>query len=78
MQISTNLFATDCCQTTTDQKLIYFPTNSCKLHRHLGSLKIWSLNSALLEKIHALLQDVVSSFGVMLIFGLFSLLFCIV
>ena len=57
-QILTNLNAIDCCQTTTNEKLIYFPTNSYKLQNCLGSLKIWSLNSVLLGKIHALLQDV--------------------
>ena len=56
-QILTNLNAIDCCQTTTKEKLIYFPTNSCKLQNCLGSLKIRSLNSVLLGKIHALLQD---------------------
>ena len=38
---------------TTNDKLIYFPTNSCKLQKHLGSLKIQSLKSVLLGKIHA-------------------------
>ena len=58
MQFLTNLNAIDCCQTTTNEKLIYFLTNSCKLQNHLSSSKIRSLKSALLGKIHALLQDV--------------------
>ena len=58
MQFLTNLNATDCCQTTTNKKLIYFPTNSCKLQKQLGCSKIRSLKSKLLGKIHALLQDV--------------------
>ena len=48
----------DCFQTTTNEKLIYFPINSCKLQKHLGSSNIQSLKSALLGKIHALSQDV--------------------
>ena len=58
MLFLTNLNATDCCQTATDEKLIYFPTNSCKLQKHLGSSKIRSLKTVLLGKIHALLQAV--------------------
>ena len=57
MRFLTNLNAVDCCQSTTNEKL-YFPTNSCKLQKHLGSSKIRSLKSAQLGKIHALLQDV--------------------
>ena len=57
----TNLNAADCCQTTTNEKQIYFPTNSCKLQNRMGSSKILSLKSALLGKMHALLlQDVLS------------------
>ena len=58
MWFLTNLNATDCCQITTNKKLIYFPTNSCKLQKNLGSLKIQYLKSTQLGKIHALLQDV--------------------
>ena len=57
----TNLNAIDCGQPITNEKLIYFLTNSCKLRKHLGSSKIRSLKSALLGKIHALLQDVLLS-----------------
>ena len=32
----TKLNAIDCCQTTTDEKLIYFSTNSCKLQKKPG------------------------------------------
>ena len=55
-----NLNAVDCCQTTTTEKPIYFPTNSCKLQNRMGSPKIRSLKSALLGKMHALLQDVLT------------------
>ena len=75
MQILTNLNATDCCQNTTNEKLIYFPTNSCKVQKHLGILKILSLNYALLGKIHALLQDVLlilNYWGFCLCWGLTS------
>ena len=54
--ILTNLNATDCCQTTTNEKKIYFPANSCKLQNHTGSSKIRSLKSALLGEMHALLH----------------------
>ena len=57
MRFLTNLNATDCCQTATIETLLYFPTNSCQLQKHLGSSEIHSLKSALLGKIHALLQD---------------------
>ena len=43
--------------TTTNEKQIYFPTNSCKLQNRMGSSKSLSLKSALLGKMHALLQD---------------------
>ena len=56
----TNLNAINCCQTTTSEKPIYFPTNSCKLQNRMGSSKIRSLISALLGKMHALLQDVLT------------------
>ena len=59
MRFLTNINATDYCQTTTNERLIYFPTNSDKLQNYLGSSKIWFMKSALLGKIHALLQDVV-------------------
>ena len=58
MQFLTNLKAVDRCQTPTNEKLIYFPANSCKLQKHLGNLKIRSLKSVQLGKTHALLQDV--------------------
>ena len=58
MRFLTNLNAINCCQITTNEKLIYFPINSCKLQKHLGGSKIRSLKSALLGKTHALLQDV--------------------
>ena len=58
MQFLSNLNVFDCCQATTNKKLIYFPTNSCKQQKYLGSSIIWSLESALLGKIQALLQDV--------------------
>ena len=58
MRFLTNLNAIDSCQATTNEKLIYFSTNSCKLQIHLGSSKIRSLKYALLGKMHALLQDV--------------------
>ena len=58
MRFLMNLIAVDCCQTTTNENLIYFTTNSCKLKKHLGNLKIPSLKSALLGKIHTLFQDV--------------------
>ena len=62
MLFVTNLNTTDCCQTITNEKLIYFPTTSSKLQNHLGSSKIWSLKSALalLGKMHALLQGVLT------------------
>ena len=60
MRFVSNLNAIDCCQTTTNEKRIYFLTNSCKLQKNLGSSKIRSLKSALLGKIHALFQDVLS------------------
>ena len=47
-------------QTPTNGRLIYFPTNSCKLQTLLGNSKVRPLKSALLGKIHALLQDVLS------------------
>ena len=56
----TKLNAVDCCQTTTNEKQIYFPTNSCKLHNRMGSSKILYLKSALLGKMHAVLQDVLT------------------
>ena len=46
------------CQTTTNEKLIYFPSNSCKLQKHLANSKSRPLKSALSGKIYALLQDV--------------------
>ena len=52
MRVLTNLKAVDCCQTPTNEKLIYFPINSCKLQNYLGSSNIRSLKSALLGKIH--------------------------
>ena len=58
MWFLTNLKVVDCCQTPTNEKLIYFPTNSCKLPKHLSSSKIRSLKAALLGKIPALVQDV--------------------
>ena len=58
--ILTNLNAIDCCQTTANEKPIYFSTNSCKLQNHTGSSKIRSLKFALLGKMHALLQDVLT------------------
>ena len=54
MWILTNFNAMDCCQTTINEKLI---TDLCKLQKHLGSSKISSLKSALLGKVHVLLQD---------------------
>ena len=56
----TNLNAVDCCQTNTNEKQIYFPSKSCKLQNRMGSSKILSLKSALLGKMHALLQDVLT------------------
>ena len=58
--ILTNLNADDCRQTTTNEKPIYFPTNSCKLQNRMSSSKIRSLKSALLGKVHALLQNVLT------------------
>ena len=58
MQFLTNLNAIDCCQATINEKLINFPTI------HANCKTIWavrkfapSLESALLGKTHALLQD---------------------
>ena len=59
-KVQSTLNATDCCQTATNEKLICFPTDSCKLQIRLVSSKIRSLNSALLGKMLALLQDVLS------------------
>ena len=58
MPFLTHLKVTDFCQTTTNEKLIYFPTNSYKLQKYLGSSKIRSLTYSLLRKIHNLLKDV--------------------
>ena len=55
--ILTNLNTIDCCQTTTNEKRIYFSSNSRILQKHMGSSKILSLKSALLWKIYSLLQN---------------------
>ena len=55
LRFLTNLNAIDCCRTTNNEKLIYVPTY-CKLQNHVVSSKIRSLASALLGKVHALLQ----------------------
>ena len=60
MRFLTNLKAVDCCQTSTNENFIYFLTNSRKLQKHPCSSKNQSLKLALLGKIHALLQDVIS------------------
>ena len=57
MRFLTNSNAIDCCQTTTIENLIYFPTDSCKLQTYLGNSKIWSLKSALLGEIHVSFYD---------------------
>ena len=38
-QILTNLKETNCCEVTPTEKLIYFPTNPCKLRKIRTSLK---------------------------------------
>ena len=44
-QIVTNLKATNCCEITPVEKLIYFPTDPYKLRKIRTSLKIQSLQS---------------------------------